>query len=159
METTRKETYENLLSFFRKTLLIKPRLPLATIYSELVNTLKNSFSYMDWVGFYLVDDSKENLILGPYVGNDACEIININKGVCGKAYKEESTQLVKDVEKIPYHIACSSSTRSEVVIPLFFNGYCLGVLDIDSDSPAAFTADDVKYLKSLCYLILKEYVK
>lgn len=159
MEKTRKETYESILSIFRKTVVNKPKLPLITIYSELVNILKNTFSYMDWVGFYLIDESEENLILGPYVGSDACEIININKGVCGKAYKEMSTQLVKDVEKIPYHIACSSTTRSEVVIPLYINGKCLGVLDIDSDSLDAFTTDDVQYLKSICYLIVKEYVK
>lgn len=155
MSESKKEKYERLLSLFKDTKKENKSIHLMTMYSELCNFLKNEFAYMDWVGFYLISDDKEELYLGPYVGDSACENISIYKGVCGKCYRERLTQRVDDVSHILYHIACSSSTKSEIVIPLMHNDECLGVLDIDSDNLSSFDKDDEQYLKSICYIITK----
>lgn len=102
-----------------------------------------------WTGFYRVV-APELLKIGPYQGGHGCLVIPFSRGVCGAAAKTGQTQLVADVEAFPGHIACSSSTRSEVVIP-FWNGsgQLLGVLDIDSDFPDAFTQEDADALEAI----------
>lgn len=102
-----------------------------------------------WTGFYRVV-GPELLKIGPYQGGHGCLVIPFSRGVCGAAAKTGQTQLVADVEAFPGHIACSSSTRSEVVIP-FYNGsgQLLGVLDIDSDFPDAFTQADAEALENI----------
>ena len=150
MEKEKKiETYKNILSFVKNSLGNRK----VTLYSEIVNLLFNNFSYMNWVGFYEKDENKDELYLSIYVGNDACEIIPISKGVCGKCFIEEKTQLVKDVHTLPYHIACSSTTNSEIVVPIFKNDKCVAVLDIDSDEYNAFDDVDQKYLEELAKVI------
>jgi GAF domain-containing protein len=103
----------------------------------------------DWTGFYRVT-GPELLKIGPYQGGHGCLVIPFSRGVCGAAARTCQVQLVDDVEAFPGHIACSSSTRSEVVLPVWNKaGDLLGVLDIDSDRPAAFTQADANGLADL----------
>lgn len=100
-----------------------------------------------WVGFYLRDGDSE-LVLGPFQGPAACTRIGYGKGVCGTAWKEARSIVVPDVEKFPGHIACSSLSRSEIVVPIFADGEFFAVLDIDSDAPAAFDEKDREGLEA-----------
>ncbi|SDF74086.1 GAF domain-containing protein [Rhodobacter capsulatus] len=103
----------------------------------------------DWTGFYRVTEPGV-LKIGPYQGGHGCLVIPFTRGVCGAAAREGRTRLVPDVEAFPGHIACSSSTRSELVIPVFgAGGRLIGVLDIDSDQPAAFTEADARALEAI----------
>ncbi|PCD76320.1 GAF domain-containing protein [Pseudothioclava arenosa] len=102
----------------------------------------------DWTGFYRVT-SPGVLKIGPYQGGHGCLVIPFSRGVCGAAAREGRTQLVPDVEAFSDHIACSSSTRSELVIPVFARRGLIGVLDIDSNQPDAFTAEDATRLETI----------
>ncbi|WP_127901843.1 GAF domain-containing protein [Solirhodobacter olei] len=103
----------------------------------------------DWTGFYRVV-GPELLKIGPYQGGHGCLVIPFSKGVCGAAARTGETQLVDDVEAFPGHIACAASTRSEIVLPVRGgDGALIGVLDIDSDRPAAFTAEDASALAAI----------
>ena len=118
--------------------------------SVLANTtaaLRQAFGWF-WIGFYLVRN--EQLILGPFQGDVACYRIRKGRGVCGTALAQATTQVVPDVEKYPGHIACSGSSRSEIVIPLIVNGNVRAVLDIDSDQLATFDNTDRHYLEIIC---------
>ena len=97
-----------------------------------------------WVGFYLVKE--DELVLGPFQGPVACTRIRRGRGVCGSAWQQKKTLLVPDVEQFPGHIACSSRSRSEIVIPVVRKGEVLGVLDVDSDALASFDLTDEIYL-------------
>jgi len=113
--------------------------------------LKAQFQFF-WVGFYLVKG--DTLVLGPFQGPVACTRIAKGRGVCGQAWQQKQVMLVPDVEIFPGHIACSSLSKSEVVIPLFdTNGEVKAVLDVDSDSLNDFDEIDVKYLSKLCALL------
>ena len=103
----------------------------------------------DWTGFYRVV-APELLKIGPYQGGHGCLVIPFSRGVCGAAARTETTQLVPDVEAFPGHIACASSTRSELVLPVHDNaGKLIAVFDIDSNQPDAFTAQDAAELERL----------
>ena len=118
--------------------------------ANLANTsaaLKETFGFF-WVGFYLVDG--DQLVLGPFQGPVACTRIAFGKGVCGASWKQERAILVPDVDAFPGHIACSSLSRSEVVLPLMKEGEVIGVLDVDSDQLNEFDEVDVKFLTELC---------
>ncbi|SIS51499.1 GAF domain-containing protein [Belliella pelovolcani] len=114
--------------------------------------LRESFGFF-WVGFYLVKD--DQLVLGPFQGPIACTRINLGKGVCGTAWKEDKTQLVPDVDAFPGHIACSSASKSEIVVPFSKNGKVAGVLDVDSDQLADFDEIDQEYLERLMQILEK----
>jgi GAF domain-containing protein len=102
----------------------------------------------NWTGFYRV--TEPNLLkIGPYQGGHGCLQIAFSRGVCGAAAREERTQLIADVDAFPGHIACASSTRSELVIPVFAKRGLIGVLDIDSDLPNAFTQADADALEAI----------
>ena len=128
---------------------------MATVASEL----HGAFAYYDWTGFYrLVAPTR--LVVGPYQGGHGCLEIETSRGVCGAAARERATQLVDDVEAFPGHIACSSSTRSELVVPLIAaptdahpSGRVLGVLDVDSDVLDDFDEVDVRYLEEVVELV------
>jgi L-methionine (R)-S-oxide reductase len=109
--------------------------------------LKEAFGFL-WIGFYIVKD--DVLVLGPFQGPIACTRIQKGKGVCGTAWENGSTITVDDVDTFPGHIACSSSSRSEIVVPLIKEGEVIGVLDVDSHELATFDAIDKKHLNSLC---------
>jgi GAF domain-containing protein len=117
---------------------------MATVACELYQ----SDARFDWAGFYRVT-GPEMLKIGPYQGGHGCLTIPFARGVCGAAARREETQLVDDVDAFPGHIACASSTRSEIVVPVFEKGKLIAVLDIDSDQPAAFTARDQAALEGL----------
>ncbi|WP_022707910.1 GAF domain-containing protein [Paracoccus zeaxanthinifaciens] len=118
---------------------------MATIACEL----HHSDDRFDWTGFYRVT-GPELLKIGPYQGGHGCLVIPFARGVCGAAAREKRTQLVADVEAFPGHIACSSSTRSEIVLPVIGReGRLIGVLDIDSDRPDAFDQTDADRLEAI----------
>lgn len=105
-----------------------------------------------WTGFYRVKDGE--LVLGPFQGPVACMHIAFGRGVCGTAWKEQRTIIVPDVEQFPGHIACSSLSRSEIVVPVFSNnGEVLAVLDIDSKELSTFDETDRLYLEKICHLL------
>jgi GAF domain-containing protein len=119
---------------------------MATVACEL----HHSFDYFDWTGFYRAV-SDDLLIVGPYQGSHGCLRIDFDRGVCGAAARTRETQFVPDVDQFPDHIACSSSTRSEVVVPVVTpDDELLAVLDVDSDTLAAFTETDQEQLEQLC---------
>jgi GAF domain-containing protein len=119
---------------------------LATVACEL----HAAFDHFDWTGFYRVT-RPGMLVIGPYQGGHGCLRIPFSRGVCGAAARTRTTQRVDDVSLFPDHIACSSTTRSEIVVPvLSAAGAVLAVLDVDSDSPAAFTDVDRRELEGLC---------
>lgn len=118
---------------------------MATMACELFQ----SDDRFDWVGFYRVT-APGLLKIGPYQGGHGCLVIPFDKGVCGAAARTETTQLVPDVDAFPGHIACASSTKSEIVVPVFDKDGLIAVLDIDSDRPDAFDQGDVSALETLC---------
>ena len=119
---------------------------MATVACEL----HLAFDHYDWTGFYRAV-SDDLLVIGPYQGGHGCLRIPFERGVCGAAARTRETQLVPDVEAFPGHIACSSSTQSEIVVPVLTPaGRLLAVLDVDSDAPDAFDATDQQHLEALC---------
>lgn len=104
-----------------------------------------------WTGFYRVIDGE--LVLGPFQGPLACSRISYGRGVCGTAWKESATQIVPDVDKFPGHIACSSASRSEIVVPVINNGKVTAVLDIDSEHLATFDTTDKFWLEKIAGLL------
>ena len=125
------------------------------IISVLANTtaaLKEAFGFF-WIGFYLIDNGE--LHLGPFQGSVACYRIRKGKGVCGTAWAEAKTQVVADVDLFPGHIACSSLSRSEIVVPMISDGNVVGVLDIDSDELNTFDDTDRIYLEKVVEMIVE----
>jgi GAF domain-containing protein len=112
--------------------------------------LKSNFGWW-WVGFYIVKGNE--LVLGPFQGTIACTRIAFELGVCGSSWKQKQTIIVDDVEQFAGHIACSSLSRSEIVIPIIKNEIVIGVLDVDSENLANFDATDKKYLEKLANFI------
>ena len=104
-----------------------------------------------WTGFYRVIDNQ--LVLGPFQGPVACTRIGFGKGVCGTSWKERKTLVVEDVEQFPGHIACSSESRSEIVVPLIKGGVVIGVLDIDSEHLATFDEIDKLWLEQIAEVV------
>jgi len=143
---TKAEKYETLLPQVRA--LIEGETDCVANLANVAAALKETFDFF-WVGFYLVKE--EQLVLGPFQGPVACTRIRRGRGVCGTAWTENKTLLVPDVEQFPGHIACSSLSRSEVVVPLRnAEGEVCGVLDIDSRELATFDEVDACYLEKLC---------
>ncbi|MBE6301992.1 MAG: GAF domain-containing protein [Parabacteroides distasonis] len=145
---SKQEQYETLLPQI-KSLIEGESDPIANM-ANVVAALKQTFNFF-WVGFYIVRE--EVLVLAPFQGPIACTRIRYGKGVCGTAWKEGKTQVVPDVELFPGHIACSSNSKSEIVIPLFKEGKVIGVLDIDSETLNSFDETDVFYLEKLSGLL------
>ncbi|MDN3648377.1 GAF domain-containing protein [Reinekea marina] len=112
--------------------------------------LRQTFGFF-WVGFYLVDG--DSLVLGPFQGDIACTRIAPGRGVCGTAWQTHQTQWVPDVDAFPGHIACSSLSRSEVVVPIIKNGTVLAVLDVDSEKLDDFEQADVDGLEQIALLV------
>ncbi|MEI7959673.1 MAG: GAF domain-containing protein [Chitinophagaceae bacterium] len=118
--------------------------------ANVAAALKEQFNWL-WVGFYWVIE--DELVLGPFQGPVACTRIKKGRGVCGSSWEKEQTIIVDDVEKFPGHIACSSVSKSEIVIPVFHAGKVLGVLDVDSSELAQFDSIDQLYLEKIVGII------
>jgi len=118
--------------------------------ANIAAALKEQFDFF-WVGFYLVKD--DELVLGPFQGPVACTRIKKGRGVCGTSWSQATTIIVPDVEKFPGHIACSSISKSEIVVPLFKNNEVWGVLDVDSDQYNSFDETDTQFLQEIVALI------
>ncbi|MBT0957927.1 GAF domain-containing protein [Alphaproteobacteria bacterium KMM 3653] len=119
------------------------------LMATLACELHSADDRFDWTGFYRVT-APETLKVGPYQGSHGCLVIPFSRGVCGAAARTGEVQLVDDVDAFPGHIACASSTRSEIVLPVYGDrGQLLGVLDIDSNQPSAFDQSDVEGLSAI----------
>ena len=118
--------------------------------ANVAGALREQFNFF-WVGFYLVKE--DELVLGPFQGPVACTRIRKGRGVCGSSWAASRTLIVPDVEKFPGHIACSSLSRSEIVVPLLRDGIVWGVLDVDSERLDAFDETDRLYLEQIVQLI------
>ena len=141
---TKQEQYETLVPQIKALLCGEPDL-IANL-ANVSAALKEQFGWL-WVGFYLVKN--DELVLGPFQGPVACTRIKKGRGVCGKAWSDAKTLIVDDVEKFPGHIACSSLSKSEIVIPLISNGEVVGVLDVDSEALKSFDETDKLYLEQI----------
>lgn len=127
----------------------------ADVIANLANicaALRQQFGWF-WIGFYLVKGNE--LVLGPFQGPIACTRIAKGRGVCGSAWQQQQVIVVPDVDQFPGHIACSSDSKSEIVLPIMKNGECVGVLDIDSDELNQFDEVDAEYLQQLMAMIEK----
>lgn len=146
--TTKQEKYESLYPQLQALVGDEPD-RIANM-ANIASTLREVFGFF-WVGFYRV--SGDQLVLGPFQGPVACTRISFGKGVCGTAWKEGRTLLVPDVDQFPGHIACSSLSRSEIVVPVRGGDEVIGVLDVDSDRLDAFDEVDARYLEKICGLL------
>lgn len=115
--------------------------------ANIAAAIKQTFDYY-WVGFYLIEENE--LVLGPFQGPIACTRIKKGKGVCGTAWEKAETIRIENVDEFPGHIACSSLSKSEIVVPLIKNNEVIGVLDLDHDELNAFNEIDFKYLNTIC---------
>ena len=145
---TKEEQYESLLPQIKALLEGEPDL-IANL-ANITGALKEQFNWL-WVGFYLVKE--DELVLGPFQGPVACTRIKKGKGVCGTSWAKAQTLIVPDVEKFPGHIACSSLSRSEIVVPIIRNKKVIGVLDVDSIEPDQYDNIDQNYLEQIIELI------
>lgn len=118
--------------------------------ANICAALKQQFDWL-WIGFYLVKQNE--LVLGPFQGPIACTRIAKGRGVCGTAWQQQQVMIVSDVDQFPGHIACSSASRSEIVLPVIKNGECVAVLDIDSEELNQFDEMDAEYLQQLIIII------
>lgn len=143
----RQQQYTDLLPQLRGLISGEPNR--TANLANLAAALRQSFGFF-WVGFYLV--AGDELVLGPFQGDIACTRIGFGQGVCGAAWQEATTQWVPDVDAFPGHIACSSQSRSEVVVPVLVDDEVVAVLDIDSDQLDDFTEADVEGLQAIASL-------
>ena len=145
---TKQERYEALLPQIKA--VVEGEADLIANMANVAAMLHETFGFW-WTGFYRVVG--EELVLGPFQGPMACTRIKKGRGVCGTAWAKAETQVVPDVDKFPGHIACSSASRSEIVVPVFREGEVVAVLDIDSDRLATFDQTDRRYLEQIVQLL------
>ncbi len=150
-ETKKEEKYENIILQIKH--LVEDEKDIIGILSNISAAIHQTFKWL-WVGFYIVKENQ--LILGPFQGPVACFRIEKGNGVCGMAWKLNKTVIVPDVEKFPGHIACSSDSKSEIVLPIKKNNRTFGVLDIDSSELNTFDKTDQKYLEKIVNIIEKK---
>ena len=148
---TKEEQYQTLLPQIKGLLEGEP--DLVANLANVTAALKEQFNWL-WVGFYLVKHNE--LVLGPFQGPVACTRIKKGRGVCGKSWEDKKILIVPDVEKFPGHIACSSLSRSEIVIPIFKNNEVTAILDVDSEALDHFDETDKKYLEEIVSLIKQD---
>ena len=145
---TKQERYEALLPQIKAVVEDEP--DLIANMANVAAMLHETFGFW-WTGFYRVQD--EELVLGPFQGPMACTRIKKGRGVCGTAWAEAQTQVVPDVDQFPGHIACSSASRSEIVVPIFHEGEVIAVLDIDSAQLGTFDQTDRRYLEQVVEML------
>ena len=145
---TKQERYEALLPQIKAVVEDEP--DLIANMANVAAMLHETFGFW-WTGFYRVEG--EELVLGPFQGPMACTRIKKGRGVCGTAWAEAQTQVVPDVDQFPGHIACSSASRSEIVVPIFKEGEVIAVLDIDSAQLNTFDQTDRRYLEQVVEML------
>ena len=146
--TDKKEQYQSLIPQIEA--LLEGETDLVANLANISAALKEQFKWL-WVGFYMVKG--DELVLGPFQGPVACTRIAKGKGVCGAAWEQGKTLVVPDVEAFPGHIACSSASRSEIVIPIYHHDQVVGVLDVDSEDLDQFDQTDARYLEQIVQLL------
>ena len=144
----KNENYQLLLAQVRA--IVKDETDAVANMANVAALIQETFHFW-WTGFYRVVDNQ--LVLGPFQGPVACTRIGFGKGVCGTSWKEKRTIVVEDVEQFPGHIACSSESRSEIVVPLLKGDEVIGVLDIDSEKLATFDTTDKKWLEQIAEVV------
>jgi len=151
VQGTKEEKYKSVIPQIKA--LIEGEPDLVANLANIVAALMEQFGWL-WIGFYLVKESQ--LVLAPFQGPVACTRIKKGRGVCGTSWEKAQTIIVPDVEKFPGHIACSSKSRSEIVVPVIRDNKVMGVLDVDSEHLAAFDESDKKFLEEIVDLIIFE---
>lgn len=151
---TKEEQYQSLIPQIEGLIAGEP--DLVANLANITAALKEQFGWL-WVGFYLVKG--DELVLGPFQGPVACVRIRKGKGVCGTAWEKGETLIVPDVEKFPGHIACSSLSKSEIVVPIFKEGRVAGVLDVDSIAPGEFDETDKQYLENVTEMVSRMKIR
>lgn len=144
----KQEQYEALLP--QIAALVNAETDFTANLANVAAALKQQFNWL-WVGFYMVKD--EELVVGPFQGPVACTRIRKGKGVCGSSWEQAATIIVPDVDQFPGHIACSSLSRSEIVVPLMRDGAVIGVLDADSEALNQYDETDRSYLEQVAALL------
>ena len=144
----KNENYQLLLAQVRA--IVKDETDAVANMANVAALIQETFLFW-WTGFYRVVDNQ--LVLGPFQGSVACTRIGFGKGVCGTSWKEKRTIVVEDVEQFPGHIACSSESRSEIVVPLYKGDEVIGVLDIDSEKLATFDTTDKEWLEQIAEVV------
>ncbi len=145
---TKEEAYQNIIPQIKG--LLEGETDQVANLANISAALKEQFGWF-WVGFYMVKN--DELVLGPFQGPVACTRIRKGRGVCGSSWAEAKTLIVPDVEKFPGHIACSSLSKSEIVVPIIRNKEVIGVLDVDSDELDQFDEIDQKFLEEIVSFI------
>lgn len=145
---SKEEQYQNLLPQLKG--LLEGETDLVANMANITAALKEQFGWL-WVGFYIVKN--DELVLGPFQGPVACTRIKKGRGVCGTSWERATTLIVPDVEKFPGHIACSSLSKSEIVIPILKNNTVVAVLDVDSAELSQFDETDKKHLEQIVKLL------
>lgn len=155
IQGTKEEIYQSLIPQIKA--LTETESDLVANLANITAALKEQFGWL-WVGFYLVKPfgsaQDYELVLGPFQGPVACTRIKKGRGVCGTSWQRAETLIVEDVERFPGHIACSSLSKSEIVVPLIRNNEVIAVLDVDSEQPALFDETDKKYLEQVVASII-----
>ena len=145
---SKAEQYQSLIPQIKGLLDGEP--DLIANMANLTAALKEQFGWL-WVGFYIV--KKDELVLAPFQGPVACTRIKKGRGVCGSSWAQSKTLIVPDVEKFPAHIACSSLSKSEIVVPVIHNNQVVAILDIDSSEYDQFDTTDQQYLEEIVALV------
>ncbi len=145
---TKKQQYESLIPQIRG--LLEGETDLVANLANVSAALKEQFGWF-WVGFYIVKENE--LVLGPFQGPVACTRIKKGRGVCGTSWEKKQTVIVPDVEAFPGHIACSSLSKSEIVVPVILDNEVVGVLDVDSERLNQFDEKDQYYLEQIVSLV------
>lgn len=146
------DMYKSLLPVMEN--IISPDEPVISVLSNIAAILKEALKKVSWAGFYLYKE--DYLLLGPYQGKLACNKIPLGKGVCGTAALKNETIIVEDTGKFEGHIACDSSSRSEIVVPIVSGGVIYGVLDLDSTLYSAFNQDDKDHIEAIVRIIIRK---
>ncbi|MFZ4263102.1 GAF domain-containing protein [Sphingobacterium sp. HJSM2_6] len=150
LKGTKEEQYKSLIPQIQA--LVQGETNRIANMANVCAALKEQFHFF-WVGFYIVEG--DELVLGPFQGPVACTRIGLGRGVCGAAWEKEASIIVPDVEAFPGHIACSSLSKSEIVIPVWEGNTCIGILDVDSDRLNDFDLVDLKNLEDIVKIFNK----
>ena len=146
-------TTTNFTEIYQKVAVLVKNNP-DNLLLRICELLKREVYHYDWVGFYILDQEKNELVLGPFVGKPTQHThIAVGKGICGQVAESGQTMVVQDVTQVDNYISCGLDVQSEIVVPVLKNGKFIAELDIDSHSPAPFTDGDSKFLAEVCGLI------